>query len=46
MTENRNGLVVDARLTEATGTAEQTTAVDMIDDNAKLGSTVGRRQAL
>src|SRR5215510_12348983 len=41
MTENRNGLIVDARLTEANGTAERTTALDMIDDNAKPGSTVG-----
>jgi transposase len=40
MTENRNGLIVDARLTEANGTAERTTALDMIDDNAKPGSTV------
>src|SRR6201998_4657253 len=41
MIENRNGLIVDARLTEANGTAERTTALDMIDDNAKPGSTVG-----
>ena len=41
MTENRNGLIVDARLTEANGTAERTTALDMIDDNANPGSTVG-----
>ena len=41
MTENRNGLIIDARLTEANGTAERTTALDMIDDNAKPGSTVG-----
>ena len=41
MTENRNNLIVDARLTEATGTAERTTALDMIDDNAKPGSRVG-----
>jgi transposase len=41
MTENRNGLIVDARLTEANGTAERTTALDMIKDNAKPGSTVG-----
>ena len=41
MMENRNGLVVDARLTEANGTAERTTALDMIEDNAKPGSTVG-----
>src|SRR6478736_3015838 len=41
MMENRNGLIVDARLTEANGTAERTTALNMIDDNAKPGSTVG-----
>jgi hypothetical protein len=31
--ENRNGLIVDARSTEANGTAERTTALDMIEDN-------------
>jgi IS5 family transposase len=41
MVENRNNLIVDARLTEATGTAERTTALDMIEDNAGPGSTVG-----
>lgn len=41
MVENRNTLIVDARLTEANGTAECTTALDMINDNAKPGSTVG-----
>jgi transposase len=41
MTENRNGLIVDARLTEANGTAERSTALDMIKDNARPGSTVG-----
>jgi transposase len=41
MTENRNGLIVDARLTEANGTAERTTALAMIKKNAKPGSTVG-----
>lgn len=40
MMENRNGLIIDARLT-ANGTAERTTALDMIEDNAKPGSTVG-----
>jgi hypothetical protein len=34
MTENRNGLIIDARLTEANGTAERATALDMIEDNA------------
>ena len=41
MTENRNGLIVDARLTAANGTAERTTALAMIADNAGPGSTVG-----
>jgi IS5 family transposase len=41
MMENRNGLIIDARRTEANGTAERTTALDMIEDNAKPGSTVG-----
>jgi transposase len=41
MTENRNGLIIDARVTEANGTAERATALDMIEDNAKPGSTVG-----
>src|SRR5215468_458489 len=41
MMENRNGLLVDARVTEANGTAERTTALDMIEDNAGPGSTVG-----
>jgi transposase len=30
--ENRSGLAVDARLTQATGTAERETALDMVDD--------------
>jgi transposase len=41
MMENRNALIVDARLTEASGTAERATALAMIDDNAAPGSTVG-----
>lgn len=41
MMENRNALIVDARLTEANGTAERATALNMIDDNAQPGSTVG-----
>jgi transposase len=41
MTENRHGLIVDARLTEANGTAERTTALEMIEQNARPGSTVG-----
>ena len=38
MTENRHGLIVDARLTEAN---ERETALDMIKDNADPGSTIG-----
>lgn len=38
---NCNGLIVDARLTEANGTAEHATALDLIEDNANSGSTVG-----
>jgi transposase len=41
MMENRHGLLVDARLTEANGTAERTTALTMLKDNAKPGGTVG-----
>ena len=46
LTENRNGLIVDARLTAANGTAERTTALDMIEDNAGPGSTVGGDRAM
>ena len=41
MTENRQGLIVDARLTEANGSAEREAALDMIADNAGPGSTLG-----
>lgn len=41
MTENRHGLIVDARLTEANGTAECATALDMVEDNAGRRSTLG-----
>jgi transposase len=34
MTENRNGLVVDARLTQATGTAEREAAIQMAKNKA------------
>jgi len=43
MAENRNGLIVDARLTKANDTAERPTALDMINDNAKPGSAVGAK---
>jgi transposase len=41
LTENRNGLIVDARLTEADGTAERSAALDMIEESASPRSTVG-----
>jgi transposase len=41
MTDNRHGLIVDARLTEANGTAEREAALDMIKDNASPRSTIG-----
>ena len=34
MTENRNGLVVDVRLTQATGTAERNAALEMLAGKA------------
>jgi transposase len=40
-TENRHGLIVDARLSEANGTAERTTALAMIKAAASGKSTVG-----
>src|SRR5205823_5155447 len=42
-TENRNGLMVDARLTEGDGTAERTTALDMTLRNEATYRTVSRR---
>jgi transposase len=41
MTENRNALIVDARLTKASGRAERATALDMIEHNVGRGGTVG-----
>jgi hypothetical protein len=41
MTENNHGLIVDARLTEANGTAEREAALDMIKHNAGRGTTIG-----
>jgi transposase len=41
MMENNHGLIVDARLTEANGTAEREAALDMIKDNAGQGTTIG-----
>src|SRR5260370_38279754 len=40
-TENRHGLIVAARLSEASGTAERPTALAMIKAKAGRGSTVG-----
>ena len=37
LTENRNGLVVDVRLTEAQGTAERDAAVDMLSSRTATG---------
>ena len=45
MTENRNALIVDAQLTEANGTAERTTALEMIDDNARVAGGPNRGRA-
>jgi transposase len=41
MMENNHGLIVDARLTEANGTAEREAALDMVKDNAGRGTTIG-----
>jgi transposase len=41
MTENRHGLIVDARLTEANGRADSRRALDMIDATAGAHSTLG-----
>jgi transposase len=44
--ENRNGLVIDARVSPATGTAERDTALDMIGDKSRSGRiTVGGDKA-
>lgn len=39
--ENRNGLVVDVEVSEANGTAERETALEMIRRNCRRGATVG-----
>jgi transposase len=39
--ENRNNLIVDAQVTEASGTAERETALGLLEHNAGPGSTVG-----
>lgn len=41
LAENRHGLIVDARLTEATGTAERDAALAMVADTAPRRSTIG-----
>jgi transposase len=41
LTENRHGLIVDAKLTDASGTAECTTALAMVADNVGAGGTLG-----
>ncbi len=44
--ENRNGLVVNVRLTQATGTAEREAAVEMVDDIPGPKQVGGCRQEL
>jgi len=39
--ENRNGLVVDAEVTEASGTAECKAALQMVERTVPVGSTLG-----
>jgi transposase len=39
--ENRNGLLVDIHIDEANGTAERTSALEMLCEHAKHGATVG-----
>ena len=39
MTENRHGLIIDARPTEANGTAECVTALDIVEDHAGRRTT-------
>jgi len=41
LAENRHTLIVDARLTEANGTAERTAALDMAAASVPAGSTIG-----
>ena len=43
--ENRNGLVVDAELTQATGTAEREAAVTMVARTVSGGATLGADKA-
>ena len=39
--ENRNGLLVDLAVSEASGTSERETALSMLDTHAPSGATVG-----
>lgn len=41
LTENRSGLVVDGRLTRATGDAEPVAALDLAEAHLKPGATLG-----
>lgn len=41
LTENRNGLVVDVRTTQASGTAERDAAIEMISGKASKRVTLG-----
>ena len=40
LTENRNGLVVDVRLTQASGTAERDAALEMLATNRHCGESL------
>jgi hypothetical protein len=41
LAENRHTLIVDARLSEAHGTAERASALDMVAAHVPAGSTIG-----
>jgi IS5 family transposase len=43
--ENRNGLVVDAEVTQASGTAERQAALQMVKRSVRRGSTLGADKA-
>jgi hypothetical protein len=44
--ENRNGLVVDAEVTQASGTAEREAALRMVKRSVRRGSTLGADKAI
>lgn len=41
LVENRHGLLVDLRVSEATGFAERQTALEMLDEHLRHGNTLG-----